>query len=165
MVQDIGLDKLIKEHPFFEGLGDAALEFIAGCAANERYDEGEYIFREGQPADKFYVVRHGTVALEVRAPGLEPIMLATLEEGEIIGFSWLIPPFRWGWDARAMRLSRLVSFDAICLRSKLDSDPELGYALYKRFARVLSERLSATRIQLLDLYGAAKKSKAADRRG
>jgi CRP-like cAMP-binding protein len=153
MVQEIGLDQLIREHPFFEGMDEDTLTLIAGCAANERFDAGQYIFREGQPADKFYMVRHGTVALEVRAPGRDSIVLQTCDDGDVMGWSWLVPPFRWKWDARATKLSRLVSFDGICLRGKLDADPALGYAMYKRFVRVIAERLSYARLQMLDLYG------------
>lgn len=156
MVQEVGLDQLIREHPFFEGFDDKALELIAGCAANERFDAGQYVFREGQPADKFYMVRHGTVALEVRAPGRNSITLQTCEDGDVMGWSWLVPPFRWKWDARAVKLCRLVSFDGICLRGKLDADPALGYAMYKRFVRVIAERLANARLQMLDMYGAGK---------
>ncbi|MBT3359072.1 MAG: cyclic nucleotide-binding domain-containing protein [Rhodospirillales bacterium] len=156
MVQEVGLDKLIRDHPFFEGMDDEALELIAGCAANERFDAGQYVFREGQPADKFYMVRHGSVALEVRAPGRDSIVLQSCDDGDVMGWSWIVPPFRWKWDARATRLSRLVSFDAICLRGKLDADPALGYAVYKRFVRVIAERLAHARLQMLDLYGIGK---------
>ena len=153
MVQEVGLDKLIRDHPFFEGMDDEAVELIAGCAANERFDAGQYVFREGQPADKFYIVRHGSVALEVRAPGRDPIVLQSCEDDDVMGWSWIVPPFRWKWDARATKLSRLVSIDAICLRGKLDAEPELGYAMYKRFVRVIAERLSHARMQMLDIHG------------
>ena len=163
MVQDIGLDKLIREHPFFEGMDDDDMEFIAGCAANERFDPGQYVFREGQPADKFYVVRHGSVALEVRTPGRDPIILQTCDEGDVMGWSWLVPPFRWKWDARATTLTRLVSFDAICLRGKLDAEPRLGYAMYKRFVRVIAERLGHARLQMLDLWGVSEGTPGSDK--
>jgi len=153
MVQEGGLDKLIRDHPLFEGIDDEALELIAGCAANERFDAGQYVFREGQPADKFYIVRHGSVALEVKAPGRDSIVLQSCDDGDVMGWSWIVPPFRWKWDARTTKLSRLVSFDAICLRGKLDAKPELGYAMYKRFVRVIAERLSHARMQMLDIYG------------
>ena len=90
MVQEVGLDQLIREHPFFEGMDDDALTLIAGCAANERFDAGQYVFREGQPADKFYIVRHGSVALEVRAPARDSIVLQTCDDGDVMGWSWLV---------------------------------------------------------------------------
>jgi len=153
MVQEIGLEKLIREHPFFDGLDDASLEFITACAADERFDAGQKIFREGQPADKFYLVRHGTVNMEVRVPGRNAIILQTCKDGEVIGWSWIVPPFRWKWDARATSPTWLVSFDGTCLRGKLDSDPALGYAMYKRFTQVIAERLRNARLQILDIYG------------
>ena len=153
MVQEIGLDALIREHPFFAGLDAPALEFIAGCAANERFNEGEFVVREGQPADKFYIIRHGAVALEVKAPGRDPIAFQSLEEGNVIGCSSIVPPFRWTADARAVRLTRLVSFDAVCFRTKMDSEPALGNVMYSRFLRVMAQRLEAARMQLIDFYG------------
>lgn len=153
MADIVGLDRLIDEHPFFRGMDAAACRVIAGCAANERFDADQYVFREGEAADKFYLIRHGRVALEVRVPGRKPLIVDTLEAGDILGWSWLVPPYRWILDARAVELTRAVSLDAKCLRGKLDSDHTLGYELFKRFIPVMAERLMAHRLQLVDMYG------------
>lgn len=153
MVQIEGLDRLLAEHPFFRDMGASAQATLAGCAANERFDAGQFIFKEGQAANKVYLIRHGVVSLELHPPGKEPVMLETLHDGDVLGWSWLVPPYRWSFDARAVQLCRLVSLDATCLRPKLESDHSLGYELFKRFIPVMGNRLAAARLQLLDMYG------------
>ncbi len=80
-------------------------------------------------------------------------MIATLGEGAVVGWSWLFPPYRWSFDARALELTRTVAFDGACLRGKCEADTTLGYELMQRFAAVMLDRLQATRLQLLDVYG------------
>ena len=147
-----GLDRLLKEHPFFEGFDAAAIELLAGCAANERFAAGQLIAREGAAADKFYFIRHGSVALEIRVPGREPLIVETLHEGEILGWSWIVPPYLWYYDARAVALTRVISLDATCLRDKCDADHSLGYELYQRVVPVMASRLAAARLRLVDMY-------------
>jgi CRP-like cAMP-binding protein len=153
MVQIEGLERLLKEHPFFQDMDSQARQIIAGCAANERYSAGDYIHREGEPANKFFLIRHGSVAQELRVPDRAPIIVQTLHDGDILGWSWLVPPYHWTADARAMQLTRVVSLDAACLRGKYQSDPTLAYELFKRFIPVLANRLEAARLQLIDIYG------------
>ena len=153
MVQIEGLDRVLREHPFFAGMNDAYRELVAGCAANEVFHAGDYVYREGDPADKFYLIRHGRVALEVHVPGKTPIIVETLKSDDLMGWSWLVPPYRASFDARAQELTRLVSLDAACLRGKMEKDAALGYELHKRFAPVVASRLAAARRQLIDLYG------------
>jgi CRP/FNR family transcriptional regulator, cyclic AMP receptor protein len=149
------IDQLIAETPTFAGLEPDQLEFIAGCARNEHFDAGTLLMREGQPADKFFLIRHGVIALEVNAPARGPLRIDTVFEGEVLGWSWLFAPHRWAMDGRALEPCRLVTFDGACLRGKCEADHELGYQLMKRFAAVVVERLQATRLQLLDVYGRA----------
>jgi len=145
-----GLDRLLKEHPFFRDMDPKACETVAGCAANERFNTGEYVFREGGAANKFYLIRQGIVVLEIHVPGREPIIVDTLEDGDILGWAWLMPPFRWVYDARATKLTRLVSLDADCLRGKYQSDHTLAYELFKRFIPVMADRLAETRSRLIE---------------
>jgi CRP/FNR family cyclic AMP-dependent transcriptional regulator len=154
MVQIEGLDRLMREHPFFAGMDPQARQIIAGCAANERYSIGEYLFHEGESADKFYLIRHGSIALEIRIPGRAPLIIDTVQDGEVMGWSWCTPPYAWTLDARATRLTRVVSLDAKCLRGKIEDDRTLGYELYKRFIPVMADRLAASRLRLIDMYGA-----------
>ncbi|MGE5503374.1 MAG: cyclic nucleotide-binding domain-containing protein [Actinomycetota bacterium] len=153
MVQMENLGRIIDEHPFFQGIGDKLRTLLVGCAANERFEAGEFIVREGQAADKFYLVRAGSVAVEVDIPGQPPIIVETVAEGEVFGWSWAVAPFRSTFDARANTLVRAISFDGKCLRAKMDKDPALGYEVMRRFMVVMSHRLHSARLQMLDLYG------------
>lgn len=148
-----GLDALLAEHPFFSGFTPEQNRILSGCARNHRFDAGQYIFREGEPADEFFLVRHGTVALEIAAPGATPIVFSTIGPGEVVGASWLVAPYKWMFDARAVELTRAIGIDAACLRSKCEADHTLGYEMMKRFLPILVQRLNATRLQLLDVYG------------
>ena len=147
------IDALLREVSVFRGLEPAQLELIAGCGSNVHLDQGTVLFREGDAADTFYVVRQGTVALETYVPARGPAMIETLESGEVVGWSWLFAPYRWHFDARALTDVRATAFDGACLRGKAEADPRLGYDLMSRFAQVLIERLQWTRLRLLDLYG------------
>lgn len=148
-----GLDHIIREHPVFAGLDDAHCSLLSGCATNVRFDAGAYLVREGEPADRFYLIRHGRVALDMNTPGRGAVTFQTLREGEIVGVSWLIPPYRWNYDARALELVRAIAMDAACLRGKCEADHDFGYEMMKRFVPALVERLNATRLQMLDVYG------------
>ncbi|XKE45954.1 cyclic nucleotide-binding domain-containing protein [Halomonas organivorans] len=147
------LERILGEHPFFAGLDDEHGRLLAGCARNRRFAAGEYLFREGEAADEFYLIRHGQVALETLVPGRAPLVIATLGEGEIVGASWLLPPYRWMFDARAVTLIRAIGLDAACLRGKCEVDHHLGYDMMKRFLPVVVKRLHDTRLQVLDVYG------------
>lgn len=150
------LDELIAASPVFAGLADEHLALIAGCARNERFATGEYLFREGAAADRFFLIREGAVAIEVDAPGRGPLVIETLHEGDVAGWSWLFEPYRWQLDARASEPAGVVAFDGVCLRGKCEADHELGYQLMRHFAASLIDALQATRLQLLDVYGHAR---------
>jgi CRP/FNR family transcriptional regulator, cyclic AMP receptor protein len=148
-----GLQPLLAAHPFFSGMTEADLALIAGCAANARFESGTYLFREGDAADRFFLLREGRVAVEVHSPGRGAITVLTARDGEVLGFSWLMPPYRWLFDARAAQLTRAIVFDGACLRDKCEADPRLGYDLMKRVARVMVRRLETASVQLADVYG------------
>ena len=147
------LEALIRDHPFFAGLGPAHLALLAGCASNVVFEPGAFIFREGEAAEVFYLMRHGLVSLEIHGPASGPIAIETRGPGDVLGFSWLFPPHRLRFDARVLEPVRAVSFDGLCLRGKIEADHELGYELLQRFSQVLLDRLQAARLQLLDVYG------------
>ena len=147
-----GIAELLHRHEFFAGLEEESLEFIAGCCTNVRFAAGEYVFHEGEPADTFYVLRSGRVAIEAGAPARSPLVIDTVDKGDILGFSWLSPPYLCQFDARALETTRATCFDAACLRNKCDEDPRLGYVLLQRLTVVMRQRLQSARIRLLDLY-------------
>jgi len=147
------LESVIKQHPFFAEMPEKHLEFIAGCAKNVAFPELHTIFHEGDPANEFYFIREGLVAVELVIPHRGATTIQTVSEGEILGWSWASPPYRWHFGARTLQRTRALLFDAKCLRTKCDNDHDLGYELLSRFMGVVSARLDATRLQLLDIYG------------
>jgi len=148
------LEPILAKHPFFKDLETPYLKLVVGCASNVVFQEGQMVCHRGGDADRFYLIRHGRVAVELHAAGRGTITVQTLGEGDILGWSWLIPPHQWDFDVRAVEMTRAIAMDGTCLRTKSDADHNLGYELLTRFVRVLVGQLEATRIQLLDLYRA-----------
>jgi len=126
---------------------------LAGCAANVRFREGSFMFREGEPAEQCFLIREGKMALEIDAPGRGSIIVQTLGAGDVTGFSWLLEPHQWEFDGRAVEPVRALALDGTCLRRKCADDPRLGFELTQLFARLAIRRLQATRLRLLDVYG------------
>ncbi len=147
------MTKIFDKHRFFAGLSPEALEAIAGCSQEVQLDQEAGVLVENQPADTFYLVLSGLVALEVATPRQGPLIIETIGPGEILGVSWLLPPYRWTFDARVVSAAHAIAIDAVCLRQRCDEDPRLGYELFQRFAGLIRDRLQATRLQLIDLYG------------
>jgi CRP-like cAMP-binding protein len=147
------IDALLPEVPAFAGMDSDHLQLVAGCAANRVFDDGDYLAREGDPADTFFVIRTGNVALETYTPQRGALLIETLHEHDLVGWSWLVPPYRTQFDVRANGTTHTIAFDGACLRGKCDEDPALGYDLLRRFASVILERLQATRLRLIDVYG------------
>jgi CRP-like cAMP-binding protein len=147
------IDELLGEIDVFRGLADEHLDLIAGCALNRVFAADDYLMRENEQANAFFAIRHGTVALETYMPQRGAVTIETLHGGDMLGWSWLFPPYRTVFDARALGVVRTVAFDGACLRGKCEQDPQLGYTLIKRFAELMVERLQATRLRLLDVYG------------
>jgi CRP-like cAMP-binding protein len=146
------IDELLAEVPVFSTLAAEHRELIAGCGQNTVFEDGSYLMREDEPADWFYVIRREAVALETFVPQRGSVTIETLHDGDLLGWSWLFPPYRTAFDARALGEVHALQFDGACLRGKCDSDPALGYALLKLFAGVIVQRLQNTRLQLLDVY-------------
>ncbi len=151
------LESILTEHPFLKDLDKKYIQLLVGCSSNVVFKTGDFIFREGEPADSFYFIRHGRVLIETHIPHKGTIMIRSREEGEILGWSWLVPPFRWHFDARAVELTRAIALDGKCLREKCDEDHDLGYEIMKRLALIIAEGLEATRLQLMDVYGNSTK--------
>ena len=147
------LERIIAQHPFLKDLDSEYIKLIVGCASNVRFNAAQFLFHEGEEANQFYMIRQGKVALQISAAQRGVITLQTVGEGDILGWSWLIPPYHWRFDVRALELTRAIALDGKCLRTKSEEDHNLGFELLKRFSKIIAERLEATRLQLLDLYG------------
>ena len=143
----------IRDSPSLAGLPAGQRALIAGCGRNIVCEAGTHVFREGDRADSFYAIRRGSVALELAAPPRAALILETLHAGDVLGWSWLFPPYRVKFDARASEEVHAIAFDGGCLRGKCEADHALGYELMRRFAAVMTDRLQTTRVRLLDVYG------------
>lgn len=143
----------VSRHPLLADLPGETVAHVAGCARNVVFRAGERLLVEGEPADTLYLLRRGRVALEVHAPGRGALIVETLGPGSPVGWSWLFPPYRWHFDARALEPVGAIAVDGACLRQKAETDPAFGYLLVRRLSSIILERLQATRLRLLDLYG------------
>lgn len=143
----------LAEHPFFENLDPDLLKIFSVCATRVNYDSGHRIYREGDPANQFFLIRQGQVAVELNSAARGNLVIQTVGAGEILGWSWLFPPYRRRFDASAMQNTSAFALDGKSLREKAETEYRLGYELLKRFSKIVVERLQATRLQLLDVYG------------
>lgn len=142
--------------PFFKGMTEGQIRAVADTGTPVSYREGEYIFSEGGKADACYLVLDGAVALGLRTSGGGSRALLTLHAGDLLGWSWLYPPYRWAYDALVNSDTTAVRFDGPRLKDVADADPVLGYELMKRFTDMLVKRLQAVRMQLLDVYSTTR---------
>ena len=143
---------LLAVQPVLTGLEAGDLDLMAGCGRNRVTEVGEFLAYEDDPADQFFVLRAGQVALEIDSP-TGPLVIETIGPGQLVGWSWIFPPHRWVYDVEVLEEAHVIAVDAGCLRAKCDTDPAFGYRVMQRFAQVVAERLAATRLRLLDLYG------------
>lgn len=143
----------VTEHPFLRGLPPGFAAQLAACASVRSVPAGFRFFEEGGTADRFWLIASGQVALDVHAPGRPPLIIETIGEAELMGLSWLSPPPRtWEFGGGALEPTTAFEMDADAVTTLCDQYPELGYQINRRLIMVLTDRLHATRLQLLDLY-------------
>jgi CRP-like cAMP-binding protein len=145
------LERILGEHPFFRDMSEHHLRAVVECATVVRFEPGDVIFREGEPAHRFYLIRTGMVALQQVSYRIEPFTVITLHQGDIIGWSWLFPPYRWRLTAKALEVTRAISLDGEMLRVRCDKDHDLGYDLMKRFAEIIDSRFDAISDHLVEV--------------
>jgi CRP/FNR family transcriptional regulator, cyclic AMP receptor protein len=145
--------ELLPRHPFLAGLPATSLDLVHSCASAGRFPTGEYVFREGEVADRFFLLDEGRVALETHAPGRPVHVLDSVGAGGVVGWSWLVPPHRWFCDGRVLDEVGALVVDGAALRASLQLNPEAGYEVLQRVAHIMYARLQSTRVRLLDLYG------------
>jgi len=136
------------QHPFLNGLSEAHLGIIGKTATSVRFAAGERLFREGEAADRLYLIDKGSASLQTHSAG-HPVRISTVGPGEVVGWSWLFPPFFWHFDASADEAIDAIVFDAAQLRKDCEEDKALGYELMKRVAEIVIDRLHATRLKLI----------------
>ena len=148
------LKPYLEEHAFLKDFAPEHIDLIVGCSENVKFNEGEYLFHEGDEASRFYFIREGKLAMEVFRPHKGAIVFRTMGGNDVLGWSWLVDPYLRHFDCRAVEQTRAIALDGACLRKKCEADPKLGYEIMKRFANLIQDELMALRLQLLDIYDA-----------
>lgn len=145
------LERVLRAHPFIAELAPEHVRFLVGCAKNLRFRPGEYLVREGDPENTLFLIRQGTVAIEIPGAGGGAVCIETLGEGDVLGVS-LVTAHRAHLDCRARDTVVALGLDNACLLRKMDEDPRLGYAIAMRLLERTYTRLARSRLQHLDVY-------------
>ena len=145
------LHKALMDHPFLFGLTSAQVAVLEENAMLKTFAAGEVIFREGEPANRFYLIQSGKVSLESNDRDRQSVNIQEIGAGDVLGWSWLFPPFYWQFDARAVEETRAIFLYGTRLREQCEGDKALGYELMKRMAAIIIKRLQATRAQLIEV--------------
>jgi len=141
----------IAAHRFTAGMKAEYLQRLTEAAMFKQFEADEIVFREGEPANRFYLIRNGKIALEAKSYGDSAPLVQIVGEGEVLGWSWLFPPYYWHFTARAVEPTDVIFFYGTRLRTQSGADPAFGYELMKRVAAIVIKRLQITRVQLLQL--------------
>ena len=148
--------EILTEHPFTSDLSTEQRQALANLATMKSYGTDSLLLQEGRSATAFFLILDGLVGIEVFVPGRGARRLQTVEAGSVVGWSWMLAPNRWEFDARALEPTLALVLDADRLRALCDEDCSLGQHLTRKLLFVVAERLKAARLQLLDLYGPPK---------
>jgi CRP/FNR family cyclic AMP-dependent transcriptional regulator len=143
----------IREYSLFSALDAKYVKILDECASEVSMMRDQIVFRHGEQADHFYIIEGGRISLDIAVPGRGIIPVQTIHAGEVLGWSWIFQPYQWQFDARALEESIAISFDAERVRFAIDGDHEFGFQMMIRFSTVMMERLQATRLRLVDMYG------------
>ena len=146
------IEKYLSEQDFFSGLSPELIGFLASCASERQVEPDQVLFRQRDRARKFYLVRNGCISIEIPAITGPTLQVQRLTANQILGWSWLIPPYKWNFQARAEEPSELIEFDGDAVLARCDAEPAFGYELLKRFASLMSERLDAARQKMMDQW-------------
>ena len=143
------MNDTIINHDLFYGMKPGHLAILIDGAKTARFKAGELLFQEGEPANQFYLIQNGKIALETHETANHPIVLQTLGAGDVLGWSWLFPPFSWHFQARAVETANVILLNGANLLASAERDHDFGYELMKRVTQVIIRRLQATRKQLV----------------
>ena len=143
------ITETLKNHPFLKEIPTQYLDLFATNAATQTFKVGEYVFEESDEANEFYLIINGEVALEIFTKESGPTTIQFIRDGEILGWSWLVAPHHWRFDARVAKPTTALVLDGKFLRQQCEQDHSFGYVLLKQLSRVIGQRLEVTRIRLL----------------
>ena len=151
-MKEPSIEEYLSAHDFFSGLDQDLLEFLSSTATQRKVEKGDVLFKQGEPADKFFLLLSGQVSVQVPALMGPVLEIQNLGKDQILGWSWLIQPYRWSFMARVIEDSELLEFDGAAILARCEEDPRFGYELLKRFAALMSERLDAARQKMMDQW-------------
>jgi len=154
MIND-NVSRILADNPFFHGLREDHLLFLARCARHHSVPRNGLLFREDDPAGAFYLIQDGRVTIEVPAVEGPAMDVQTLSNGEVLGWSWLIPPYQWNFQGRAETRTDVIAFDGALIRARCETDHDFGYLLVWDFAELMSQRLDAARQKLMNEWSPA----------
>ena len=149
-MQDINL----ASYPFFQGMKKEHLDLLSRQISQDTFKANEYVFEAKQKASNLFLILKGKVSIEAISPEGRSFSIQVLNQGDILGWSWLVPPYEWRFSARAVENTELLIIDGEFIRKKSEKDHDLGYEIFKRLAPIFVQRLEATRQQLLEMYHA-----------
>jgi CRP-like cAMP-binding protein len=141
------LEAAVAAHPFLFGVSPRHIRLLADCAMRSEFKTGDVIFRKGETANRFYLIERGKVVLESTS-GDQVVTIDEIGPGDLLGWSWIFPPYIWHFDARAAEPTRAIFLYGTILREYCENDPALGYELFKRMSEVMMRRLQAARMKL-----------------
>lgn len=144
-----GVEARLATHPFLKGMDRAHLKALAQSAVPTHFEKDQVIFKTGEPANGFYLIEKGNVALQGSVLEHGTITTDVVSAGEPLGWSWLFPPYLWHFDARATEPTTAICLPAILLRQHRDEDLALSHELFRRTCEVMARRLHAARRKLL----------------
>lgn len=140
-------------HPFLVGMDSAQLTLLTDCAIPVHFEEGQIIFKQGDMANRFYLIESGKVVLESTDKRRNAIVIDTIGAGDLLGWSWMFPPYTWRFTASAIEPSSAIFFYGTILREYCERDHSLGYELFKRMAPIMIKRMQFAREKLILLTG------------
>ena len=142
-------------HEFFSEISDDILKFLCECSSTYEIKKEQILFRQGEPADKFYIIRNGTISIQMPAIMGPALDIQTLGKDQVLGWSWLISPYKWNFQTKADEYSELLQFEAAAILARCDQEPKFGYELFKKFAGLMSAGLNAARQKMMDEWNPA----------
>ena len=144
------ITEYLSAHEFFSEFSDDVLKFLCECSSTREIKKGQILFRQGENADKFYVVRSGRISIQMPAIMGPTLEIQTVDEDQVLGWSWLISPYQWNFQTKAEEDSELLQFDGTAILARCEQEPKFGYELLKKFAGLMSVRLNAARQKMMN---------------
>jgi CRP-like cAMP-binding protein len=146
------IEPILAAHPFFQGLSSEHIKEIAQCGARVSYNAGQFLCRTDAEAMTFFLIYQGRVAVEIFSARRGPVVIQTLNHGDVLGWLWFDKPYHWHLDARALDLTRAIALDVKCLMQRCEANRDLGYELMKRYAHSLAVSFRISKLQMMDMY-------------